>query len=146
MLKTITCNCKSTTQLRLYIYNWLYLMNPPFFWPACWPGLCEGWWGWTWACGSEEEGTKSSSMSRTLARRDLEDFSFKSNSFILFCIMIVFLVIFSPGLAIRSTHGIHWRNNVRTCITIYYIIYQQRENKVNNSFIMISYSNNMSQK
>ena len=35
-------------------------------------------------------------------------------AFILFCIMMVFLVIFSPGLDIRSSHGIHCRNSCRT--------------------------------
>ena len=41
---------------------------------------------------------KSSSMSKTLLNRDLEEVSFMSSSFILLAIMIVFLVIFSPGL------------------------------------------------
>ena len=58
---------------------------------------------------------KSSSMSRTLARSDLEDLACRSSSFILFWIMMVFRVIFSPGRPIRSTHGIHCRNTVRTC-------------------------------
>ena len=90
-----------------------HLMNPPFlvglptlltlFW------LLVLWWAWMWVLG-----TKSSSMSRTLANRDLEDFSLRSSSFILFCIMMVFLVIFSPGRAILRTQGIHWRNNVLT--------------------------------
>ena len=51
-----------------------------------------------------------SSMSRTLASSDLEDISFCSISFIFFCIMIVFLVIFSPGRDILRNQGIHWRN------------------------------------
>lgn len=70
----------------------------------------EGWWGWMWdECGNVEEGLKSSSISSTLASRLLEDLSFRSSSFILFCIMIVFLVIFSPGRPIRRAHGIHCR-------------------------------------
>ena len=90
-----------------------HLMNPPFFvglptlLTLFW--LLVLWWAWMWVLG-----TKSSSMSRTLANRDLEDFSLRSSSFILFCIMMVFLVIFSPGLAILRTQGIHWRNNVLT--------------------------------
>ncbi len=64
--------------------------------------------------GRADEGLKSSSMSRTLASSDFEDLSLRSNSFILFCIMIVFLVIFSPGRAMRRNQGIHWRKTVRT--------------------------------
>lgn len=70
----------------------------------------EGWWGWMWEeCGNVEEGLKSSSISSTLANRLLEDLSFRSSSFILFCIMMVFRVIFSPGLPILRAQGIHWR-------------------------------------
>ena len=81
--------------------------------PGGW--VCDGWWGWMWEWGSVEDGRKSSSMSKTLASKDLEDRSFRSNSFILFCIMIVFRVIFSPGRPIRSIHGIHCRKTDRTC-------------------------------
>lgn len=88
------------------------LMNPPLL--CCGGCAWDGWWGWTWLWGSVEDGLKSSSISSTFASKDLEDFSFKSNSFILFCIMIVFRVIFSPGRDIRSSHGIHWRNTART--------------------------------
>ena len=49
-------------------------------------------------------------MSKTFASSDLEDISLASISFIFFCIMIVFLVIFSPGRDILRNHGIHWRN------------------------------------
>lgn len=90
-----------------------HLMNPPFF--VGLPTLLTLFWllvlwcAWIWVLG-----TKSSSMSRTLANRDLEDFSLRSSSFILFCIMMVFLVIFSPGLAILRIQGIHCRNNVLT--------------------------------
>ena len=52
---------------------------------------------------------KSSSMSSTLASRLFDDLSFRSSSFILFCIIMVFLVIFSPGRPMRSAHGIHCR-------------------------------------
>ena len=68
------------------------------------------------AVGRVEEGLKSSSMSSTLARRDFELLSLRSSSFILFCIMMVFRVIFSPGLAIRRNQGSHWRNTVRTWV------------------------------
>jgi len=76
-----------------------------------WGGwVCEGWWGWMWLeCGNVEEGLKSSSMSSTLASRLFDDLSFRSSSFILFCIIMVFLVIFSPGRPMRSAHGIHCR-------------------------------------
>jgi hypothetical protein len=57
---------------------------------------------------------KSSSMSRTLANRLLEVFSFISSSFILLFIMIVFLVIFFLGLFIRSSHGSQCRNTLST--------------------------------
>ena len=71
-------------------------------------GVCGKTW---WLSG---EGRKSSSMSRTFARRDLEEFSFISISFILFWIRMVFLVIFSPGRDILNSQGIHWRNRIRT--------------------------------
>ena len=64
-------------------------------------GVCGKTW---WLSG---EGRKSSSMSRTFARRDLEEFSFMSISFILFWIRMVFLVIFSPGRDILNSQGIH---------------------------------------
>lgn len=48
-------------------------------------------------------------MSSTLASRLFDDLSFRSSSFILFCIIMVFLVIFSPGRPMRSAHGIHCR-------------------------------------
>ena len=38
------------------------------------------------------------------------------------CIMIVFLVIFSPGRAILSTQGIHWRKIVLTWLDIIIVI------------------------
>ena len=39
-----------------------------------------------------------------------------SSSFIFLAIMIVFLVIFSPGRAILSSHGSHWRKTRATLI------------------------------
>ena len=69
-------------------------------------------WGKTWWLSGE--GRKSSSISRTLASKDLEEFSFKSISFILFWIRIVFLVIFAPGRDMRKSQGIHWRKRSRT--------------------------------
>ncbi len=109
---TINIDAKCTNDVPPKSYKkCIYLMNPPLF---CWGCAWLGWWGCTWLWGSVEEGRKSSSMSRTLASKDLEDFSFRSSSFILFCIIIVFLVIFSPGLDIRRNQGIHWRNNTRT--------------------------------
>jgi len=81
----------------------------------CGGWVCEGWWGWMWEeCGNVEEGLKSSSISSTLASRLFDDLSLRSSSFILFCIMMVFLVIFSPGRPIRSAQGIHWRKIQRT--------------------------------
>lgn len=65
---------------------------------------------------------KSSSISNTLAKRDLEERSFSSNSRIRLDIIIVFLVIFFPGLDIRKIHGSHCRNTVFICNTfIYYV-------------------------
>ena len=40
-----------------------------------------------------DEGRPLSPRSRIFARHDFEDFSFSSNSFILFCIMMLFLVM-----------------------------------------------------
>ena len=57
---------------------------------------------------------RSSSISRTLASKLLQAFSFSCNSFILLFIVIVFLVIFLPGLLILSSHGSHWRNTLFT--------------------------------
>ena len=66
------------------------------------------WLGWLeWG---REEDRKLSSMSRTLASSDLEDISFCSISFIFFCIMIVFRVIFSPGRDILRNQGMYCRN------------------------------------
>lgn len=50
---------------------------------------------------------KSSSISRTLASKLLEERSFSSNSFILLFMRIVFRVIFLPGLLIPNIHGSH---------------------------------------
>lgn len=58
---------------------------------------------------------KSSSISSTFARRDFEDLSLSSNSLILFDIIIVFLVIFFPGLDIRRIHGSHCRKTDFIC-------------------------------
>ena len=78
-----------------------YLTNPPFWCPETW----LGWW-----TGLEVGSVvflKSSSMSKTLLSRDLEEVSFMSSSFILFAIMIVFLVIFSPGLKWSRKWNLH---------------------------------------
>ena len=93
-----------------------YLNRPPL--P---PFLCRSWllrpiWlfrgGEKWVGGGRVgEVLKSSSMSRTLARRLLEGGSI---SFILFCICMVFRLNFSPGLDILKSQGIHWRNITRT--------------------------------
>lgn len=53
---------------------------------------------------------KSSSISNTLANSDLDDRSFSSSSFIRLVSIIVFLVIFLPGLCILNIHGSHCRN------------------------------------
>ena len=57
---------------------------------------------------------RSSSMSRTFASKLLQAFSFNWSSFILLFIVIVFLVIFLPGLLIRSSQGSHCRNTLLT--------------------------------
>ena len=70
------------------------------------------WLGWLeW--GILEE-WKLSSISRTFAKSDFDDISFCSISFIFFCIMIVFLVIFSPGRDILKNQGIHCRKIIWT--------------------------------
>ena len=66
---------------------------------------------------------KSSSMSSTLASRLFDDLSFRSSSFILFCIIMVFLVIFSPGRPMRSAHGIHCRKMHLTYYKIDFVHY-----------------------
>ena len=43
------------------------------------------------------------------------DTSVLSSSLIFFCMSMLFLVIFSPGLDILSNHGIHCRNIMWTC-------------------------------
>ena len=53
-------------------------------------------------------------MSRTFARRLLQAFSFSCSSFILLFIVIVFLVIFLPGLLILNIQGSHCRNTLFT--------------------------------
>ena len=58
---------------------------------------------------------KSSSMSRTLESSDLEEVSLMSSSFIFLAIMMVFLVIFSPGRPILRSQGSHWRKTTLTC-------------------------------
>ena len=57
---------------------------------------------------------RSSSMSRTLARRLLHAFSFSCSSFILLFMVIVFRVIFFPGLLILSSQGSHCKNTLFT--------------------------------
>ena len=85
------------------------LTKPAFWWPVTW----LGWW-----TGLAELGRvvflKSSSISSTLDNRDLEEVSFMSSSFILLAIMMVFLVIFSPGLLMWSNQGNHCRNTAWT--------------------------------
>ena len=93
-----------------------YLNRPPL--P---PFLCRSWLLrpiWLFRGGEKcveggrvGEVLKSSSMSRTLAKRLLEGGSI---SFILFCICMVFRLNFSPGLDILKSQGIHWRNITRT--------------------------------
>ena len=58
---------------------------------------------------------KSSSISRTLESKDLEEVSLMSSSFIFLAIMMVFLVIFSPGRPILRSQGSHWRKTTLTC-------------------------------
>ena len=58
---------------------------------------------------------KSSSISKTLASKLLEDFSFISSSFILLFIIIVLRDIFFLGLFILSSQGSHCRKTLRTC-------------------------------
>ena len=68
------------------------------------------WLGWfPLMLGAIVVAQKLSSMSRTFARRDLEETSFLSISLIFFCIKMLFLVIFSPGRDILSIQGIHCR-------------------------------------
>ena len=68
------------------------------------------WLGWTdWKYGGGLP-RNMSSKSKTLASKDFDDISFCSICFIFFCIIIVFLVIFSPGRDILRNQGIHWRN------------------------------------
>ena len=57
---------------------------------------------------------KSSSMSRTLAISLSQAFSFNWSSFILLFIVIVFLVIFFPGLLILNIQGSHCKNTLFT--------------------------------
>jgi len=52
---------------------------------------------------------KSSSMSRTLASRDLEERSFSSSSFMRLLNSIVLRVILRPGRPIRKIQGSHCR-------------------------------------
>ena len=66
--------------------------------------------------GNVAAGLLLSSRSSIFARLDLHDLSFISSSFILFCSMIDFLVIFSPGRLILRSHGSHWRKTNRTWI------------------------------
>ena len=89
---------------------------PPFLWRSwlfrlIW--LLRG--GEKWLGGRVGEVLKSSSISRTLAKRLLEGGSI---SFILLWICIVFRLNFSPGRDIRKSQGIHWRNITRTWNTI----------------------------
>ena len=58
---------------------------------------------------------RSSSISRTLASKLLQAFSFSWSSFILLFMLIVFRVIFFPGLLILRNHGSHWRKTLLTC-------------------------------
>ena len=68
------------------------------------------WLGWLpLILGAIVVAQKLSSMSRTFARRDLEETSFLSISLIFFCMRMLFLVIFSPGRDILSIQGIHCR-------------------------------------
>lgn len=58
-------------------------------------------------------------MSSTLARSDLDERSFNSNSFIRLFNMIVFRVIFLPGRPIRRIQGNHCRNTVLICNNLF---------------------------
>ena len=100
--------------------NNIYLRIPGF--------VCEGvtwlgWWGVLGAILGSVDLLKSSSMSRTLESRDLEEVSLMSSSFIFLAIMIVFLVIFSPGRAILSSQGSHCR---KTRATLKIILHQSK--------------------
>ena len=106
-------NAFSLCFLRLVVLC-VYLNRPP---P---PFFCDSWllrpiWllsgGEKCAGGRVGDVLKSSSMSRTLARRLLEGGSI---SFILFWICMVFRLNFSPGRDILKSQGIHWRNITRT--------------------------------
>ena len=83
--------------------------------------FCDGftWLGWGICAAAVILGKvdlrKSSSISRTLESNDLEEVSLMSSSFIFLAIMMVFLVIFSPGRPILRSQGSHWRKTTLTC-------------------------------
>ena len=83
--------------------------------------FCDGftWLGWGICAAAVILGKvdlrKSSSISRTLESKDLEEVSLMSSSFIFLAIMMVFLVIFSPGRPILRSQGSHWRKTTLTC-------------------------------